>query len=775
MRLPAVCGFATGVIIGGSSSVDDPTTISRLAMGSIYTREQYDKLSSFDVGYEGFVANARQNGQIEVSNVHWPNSCHRTLTSDGISWIVQKKNLWDLVCRVSHASDHVEAQQIVNQIYLAFKAVQDANGSLLVMDCPLGLYAFRTLELLFGAWHERHYVLDHGWSCGTLDMPFTFSDMMISDWPIFGIFEMVRNVLVQEDFAETEENNFCKQRGFSVDAVEYRDAASDWMNAGNWTSKPPLLSAEEMAQEGLCPLALTTHYFAKAYWYLHRYLVMDHGRVKRNMLSQRRYKKFREILDRGEYHLVRFAGLPTTNRKAYDGTACAMGRNYMYHVMASRYPTFAFLHLMQLHFRQLYSLSAEECAHQEIDSNLMAGGLRHVCPACPNPIQAEWSLEAGYIDAFARSFFPTLPPKKIYPPLPWVEERKEAWATVLFSRTSRENILIQIEVIRTLAWSVRHHSIRKSRPFLVITDLDLSREYQDMLYNDYISIVRVQDEFPTFKAFGDIPNAYERFNEHEQVFENSDWAKDQLLNWWLERGATPTLVKLFVWDMIDFDRIVFLDTDTLLVQPVEELFDIPVFASGVTPDSSHHTSTGNIPLLNTGVMVVQPNQDVFDKMMATMATGDLDDSPALLHFGFSDQPWIDTFFMRAGGDRHYAQFEAPQNSTDPPRFTGCGHVFGQDLKPPWPVLPEDKLFARPQPTKKGNHFLFYFFEFVFVKTLKNIKISLICSSMIDFQFSQVPSSSMKGIVSYRCSMIFSRTIKAYTRRYSGSSGSNSMR
>ncbi len=68
----------------------------------------------------------------------------------------------------------------------------------------------------------------------------------------------------------------------------------------------------------------------------------------------------------------------------------------------------------------------------------------------------------------------------------------------------------------------------------------------------------------------------------------------------------PVYTKLRVWELTDFDTVVYLDADTLVLHNVDELFARPGFAAApdfFLPDR-----------FNSGVMVVKPNLDRFAEM-----------------------------------------------------------------------------------------------------------------------------------------------------------------
>ncbi|OBZ91405.1 Glycogenin-1 [Choanephora cucurbitarum] len=65
--------------------------------------------------------------------------------------------------------------------------------------------------------------------------------------------------------------------------------------------------------------------------------------------------------------------------------------------------------------------------------------------------------------------------------------------------------------------------------------------------------------------------------------------------------------KLNLWSLTQYQKIVFLDADTMVVQPLDELFDYPQFSAAV--------DIGGV--LNTGVFVAEPNEETYRDIMAT--------------------------------------------------------------------------------------------------------------------------------------------------------------
>lgn len=85
--------------------------------------------------------------------------------------------------------------------------------------------------------------------------------------------------------------------------------------------------------------------------------------------------------------------------------------------------------------------------------------------------------------------------------------------------------------------------------------------------------------------------------------------------------------KLRAWELIEFDKVVLLDADTIVLQNIDELFDRPYFAAApdfFLPDR-----------FNSGVMVLDPSEEIFKSMMDALFTGGTYDG--------GDQGFLNTF------------------------------------------------------------------------------------------------------------------------------------
>lgn len=105
-----------------------------------------------------------------------------------------------------------------------------------------------------------------------------------------------------------------------------------------------------------------------------------------------------------------------------------------------------------------------------------------------------------------------------------------------------------------------------------------------------------------------------------------------------DHGWFHTFTKLRVFEQTQYDKVVFLDADVLVCKGIDELFEKPAWsavnAGGLLPELSDWVD------LNSGVLVVEPSQAVFDDLLRkvgvleTKTAGD----QAFLHAYFPEWP-----------------------------------------------------------------------------------------------------------------------------------------
>ena len=94
---------------------------------------------------------------------------------------------------------------------------------------------------------------------------------------------------------------------------------------------------------------------------------------------------------------------------------------------------------------------------------------------------------------------------------------------------------------------------------------------------------------------------------------------------------TYTYTKMHVFGHTEFDRIIFLDSDLIVVKSIDHLFDeveTDFAACACTPYWEHR--------FNSGVMVIQPDKTIFEDMMAQKDT--------MFTYDGSDQGFLNSYF-----------------------------------------------------------------------------------------------------------------------------------
>ena len=85
--------------------------------------------------------------------------------------------------------------------------------------------------------------------------------------------------------------------------------------------------------------------------------------------------------------------------------------------------------------------------------------------------------------------------------------------------------------------------------------------------------------------------------------------KNQNLSYW-----SNTLDKLKIFDLMEFEKIVYLDSDMLVLKNIDELFEKP-HLSAVVAGKSYPRNEG-WRKLNSGLMVITPQKGVYQKLLS---------------------------------------------------------------------------------------------------------------------------------------------------------------
>ena len=92
-------------------------------------------------------------------------------------------------------------------------------------------------------------------------------------------------------------------------------------------------------------------------------------------------------------------------------------------------------------------------------------------------------------------------------------------------------------------------------------------------------------------------------------------------------------VKLRAWQLVAYEKIVFIDADAIVVKNIDRLFDYPEFSAA----PNVYESLADFHRLNSGVFVARPAHATFDRMLAAL------DRPGAF-WQRTDQTFLQSFF-----------------------------------------------------------------------------------------------------------------------------------
>ncbi len=91
--------------------------------------------------------------------------------------------------------------------------------------------------------------------------------------------------------------------------------------------------------------------------------------------------------------------------------------------------------------------------------------------------------------------------------------------------------------------------------------------------------------------------------------------------------------KLRLWEMVEYDKVVFIDADALALKNIDRLFDYPEFSAA----PNVYQTLGDFHRLNSGVFVARPSEATFAAMLKRL------DAPEAF-WKRTDQTFLQDFF-----------------------------------------------------------------------------------------------------------------------------------
>ncbi|CAJ1402070.1 unnamed protein product [Effrenium voratum] len=455
--------------------------------------------------------------------------------------------------------------------------------------CPVGVVADHVLMLLS---HPESYAMDlrlidahetvHRWeilgaSLGYYiwNLPgFRLLDVLYSGWPLFALLRALRPRLAR----------LVNFRGAPHATPEALDLAARLKKAkeARDTGQRRLsrLDADYISAVSLCQI-LESHGMDK---WTGCPLTSAHEALETALATASDLKEMERHVERAEEHLRKFLWWLQAPGEAWKAPGARIA-TLMFIAADCMLPLLARLQKRLEHL-------------VELKRPTPAGAM---CPALELPEQGVLMAEAAYAADFHQAMEEMVPEFGSRPvdlETSANQSSKEAWVTFLWGGTSagaKRAAELNSEVIRTMVHSVRKWETHR-RAFLVLAVGSLPARVAAELRRADLKVrtIRENETIPIWRA---------------------EFVKkpEGLGDWFTDRNLTRTFAQLAAWALKDFERVVVLDADTLVVQRCEELFRLPMhFAASLETHRDQETfsrlqSLGRTYLVNAGVMVIRPN------------------------------------------------------------------------------------------------------------------------------------------------------------------------
>lgn len=174
-----------------------------------------------------------------------------------------------------------------------------------------------------------------------------------------------------------------------------------------------------------------------------------------------------------------------------------------------------------------------------------------------------------------------------------------------------------LDGVLVLYQSLKHTHTRY--PFTVLITGEVSNTTEERLKQYDLEVIKIQEKIS-------LPEAVKQKNV------------DANFPHWNE-----TLNKLFMFELTQFDKIVYLDSDMLVLENIDELFNKPHMAAAVA--GKKYPGHENWTKLNSGIMVLEPKQGMINEFMRIL--------PSVIQKKeyFGDQDIIQEYYNRWENDK----------------------------------------------------------------------------------------------------------------------------
>lgn len=592
-----------------------------------------------------------------------------------------------------------------------------------VDSCPLGVIANHILMLLalpesygfdarlIGNMAPAHRWEKLGFSFG---LPFwnhlglRISDVLYSGWPIFALLRKLRVHLIRVVdrkldtlYPSVQEKALLFKH--ILEEFKYGPASFKRSPASLCALVWYLLGLEvaEHLKTPNCPLDAAANNLKQA----ERHLLKS----GKNLASVRRIEAFDNAVDRAQQNLDEFLlWFQVPGDQLYHFAAKMLTMT-----LVSSDLILPQLQRLQERIDRLLTIKVPETRHVAAVNAHDTTSLNRVrlCPAARVAQQGVMIAEAAYVRDFHSSLggfgieqqhsiswshsghrLPPFNASNWKPQKPDNKTSREAWVAVLFGGTefaNQKSALINAEAIRTLAYSVRRAealspAAEKGRAFVVLVVGELPEAAMKDMQDDGL-VVR---KFESSEAPAMWESAFTR---------KSHWLTS---NWFRDRGMGTVMAQLALFSFAEYDRVVHLDIDMLMLKPADELFSLGNLGFAAARETHRDQIDEQIRampqaggartyLYNTAVMAIKTDPNFLRHITDMMRRDDF--RWAVERIGMGEpvfQDMIDIFWLFRSPRRGLTIMDSRGG------FEGCIHVHGRSkhesfLFSSWALSPAD--------------------------------------------------------------------------------------
>ena len=109
-------------------------------------------------------------------------------------------------------------------------------------------------------------------------------------------------------------------------------------------------------------------------------------------------------------------------------------------------------------------------------------------------------------------------------------------------------------------------------------------------------------------------------------------------------------MKLYCWNMIQYNKIIFVDNDILNLKNFDHLFKMNIDENKIMACRAKRTETHNLTRINTGFFMIKPSIKIYNELLKSLRN-------QIFSFDNADQGFINTFF----GENKFLYFEDKYN------------------------------------------------------------------------------------------------------------------